>query len=291
MMNACVYKRYGSADELRVERVSVPIPQEDEVLIKIQRASINAWDWDRLCGTAFGRIDGGLCAPKDTILGADVAGVVEEVGGKVTRFKRGDEVCGDLSSSGWGGFAEYASAAEEAIALKVPALSFDEAAALPQAGTLALQGLRDKRSIARGERVLINGAGGGVGTFAIQIARHFGAKVTAVDKKEKAELMRELGAEETIDYRDEDGLDRGARYDCILNVVADRSIIAYRRALAKNGACIFIGGGIGQILQAVLIAPLLSLGSSKKIGVLAYRARSSVSRLCRSYARQADCDR
>ena len=199
-MKAIVYERYGSPDDLELKDVEKPVPRDNEVLVQVHAASVNSWDWEQLIGTLQGRL-GGPFRPKNKILGADIAGRVEAVGKDVTKFMPGDEVFGDLSACGWGGFAEYVCAAENALVLKPAAMSFEQAAAIPQAGLLALQGLRDTGKIRQGQKVLINGAGGGVGSFAIQIAKMHGTEVTGVDSAEKQDAMREFGADHVIDYR------------------------------------------------------------------------------------------
>lgn len=204
-MKAMVCHNYGPPDVLKLEEVEKPTPKEDEVLIKVHAASVNSWDWDLLRGEFMNRlIFRGLLKPKLKIIGCDIAGRVSAVGRNVTQFQAGDEVFGDISGVGWGGFAEYVCARENVLARKSANMSFAEAAAIPQAGVLALQGLRDTGQIQKGDKVLINGAGGGVGTFGIQIAKLFGAEVTGVDSTGKLEMMRSLGAEHVIDYTEED---------------------------------------------------------------------------------------
>ena len=214
----------------------------------------------------------GLLKPKYKILGADIAGRVEAVGRNVTQFSPGDEVFGELSrrfiSCGWGGFAEYVCARDNALALKPASMTFDEAAAVPQAALLALQGLRDKGQIQPGQKVLINGAGGGVGTFAVQIAKYFGAEVTGVDSTRKLDMLRSIGADHVIDYTQEDFTKSGQRYDLILDVVAYRSIFTCKRALGPKGIYVFVGGSTTAIFQAFFLGPLISMTGSKKMGVV-----------------------
>ncbi len=201
-MKAIVYTKYGSPDVLELKEVEKPTPKDNEVLIKVYAASVNSWDWDRLRGTFQGRL-GAVRKPKNRILGADIAGRVEAVGSNANQFQPGDEVFGDISgfrARDWGGFAEYVCAREDLLALKPASMTFEEAAAVPQAGVLALQGLRDKRQIQPGQNVLINGAGGGVGTFAVQIAKSFGAKVTGVDSARKLDMLCKIGSDHVIDY-------------------------------------------------------------------------------------------
>jgi NADPH:quinone reductase-like Zn-dependent oxidoreductase len=252
-MRAVVYHEYGSPDVLTCDDVDTPAINDDEVLLRVLATSINSWDWDLLTGTPFYSRIGGMRRPKFPVLGADVAGRVELVGKDVTRFKPGDEVFGDLSASGWGGFAEFAGAKEKTLALKPASLTFEQAAAVPQAAVLALQGLRDKRDIQPGDKVLINGAGGGTGTFGIQIAKSYGAEVTAVDAGAKLDIMRSLGADHVIDYAQDDFTDSGETYDLILDVVANRSMRAYKRSLAADGVCVVVGGKTRTLLGTVIL--------------------------------------
>jgi NADPH:quinone reductase-like Zn-dependent oxidoreductase len=214
---------------------------------------------------------GGLRTPKRTILGADVAGRVEAVGSGVTQFQPGDEVFGDLSGCGWGGFAEYVCARPSALALKPAGLSFDEAAAVPQAGVLALQGLRDKGRLQAGQRVLINGAGGGVGTFAVQLAKARGAEVTGVDSAVKLDLVRALGADYVIDYAQADFTEGDARYDLILDVVGLHSMFDIKRVLNSTGRYVMVGGRTPRILQSLVIGPAVAAVGRQHMGLLVHR--------------------
>ena len=270
-MKAIVYTKYGSPDVLQLEEVEKPAPRDDEVLIKVHAASVNSWDWDLLRGMPFISRIGAFRQPRYKILGADVAGRVEAVGGNVTRFQIGDQVFGDLSGCGWGGFAEYVCAREDALALKPAGLTFEEAAAVPQAAVLALQGLRDKGQVQPGQKVLINGAGGGVGTFAVQIAKSFGAEVTGVDSAGKLDLVRSLGADQVIDYTQEDFSKNGQRNDLILDMVVNRSVFDYKRALSPEGTFVIVGGSTPRILQTVLLAPIISKTGNKKLGLLLHK--------------------
>jgi NADPH:quinone reductase-like Zn-dependent oxidoreductase len=264
-MNAVVSAHYGSFEVLKLQHIERPIPREGEVLIRVHAASLNAADAHILSGKPFLlRLSYGLFRPKYPVLGADIAGRVEAVGNKVTQFRPGDEVFGDLSSSALGGFAEYACAPERVLVHKPASLDFQEAAAVPMAATTALQGLR-KGQLRAGQRVLIHGASGGVGTFAVQLARQLGANVTAVCSTAKVELTRSLGADHVIDYTKEDFTRNGQRYDLILAVNGDRSIIDYKRALDSNGICVLVGGSMRQIFEAMLLGPLATLGSRQKI--------------------------
>jgi NADPH:quinone reductase-like Zn-dependent oxidoreductase len=212
---------------------------------------------------------GGLRKPKYEILGSDIAGRVEAVGRNVKQFQPGDDVFGDLSVCGFGAFAEYVCVPENALTLKPASMTFEEAATLPQAAILALQGLRDKRQTQPGHKVLINGAGGGVGTFAVQIANYFGAEVTGVDSTEKLDMVRSIGADHVIDYTQEDFTKSGLRYDLILDVMVNRSIFDYRRALRPKGILVMIGGSMSRVFQAMILGPFVS--TSKKMGILMWK--------------------
>lgn len=272
-MRAIVYAEYGPPDVLELKEVEKPIPEGDEVLVRVHAASVNSWDWDLLRGKPFLNRAGGFLKPKYEVLGADIAGRVEAVGRNVKGLRPGDEVFGDLSQCGWGGFAEYVCAPESALALKLASLTFEQAAALPQAGVLALQGLR-KGNIGPGKKVLINGAGGGVGTFAVQIAKSLGAEVTGVDSTEKLDMLLSLGADRVIDYTQEDFTRNGQSYDLILDVVAHHSIFEYKRSLRPNGVFVLVGGSTALALTVVLLGPLISIIVSRKIGGLVHRPNS-----------------
>jgi NADPH:quinone reductase-like Zn-dependent oxidoreductase len=263
-MKAAVYTRFGPPDVVHVTDVEKPVPKDNEVLIKVRAASVNALDWRLMGGKpSIVRILSGfgLFKPKDPRLGHDVAGQVEAVGRNVTQFKPGDEVFGTCL----GAFAEYACATEDKLAVKPAKISFEDAAALPIAASTALQGLRDKGRIQRSHKVLIDGASGGVGTFAVQIAKSFGAEVTAVCSTRNVDTARSLGADEVIDYTQEDFTQRGQSYDLILAANAYHSIFDYRRALSQDGTYVMAGGGWAQILQSVSLGPLLSRIGHKKM--------------------------
>ncbi|NOT99303.1 MAG: NAD(P)-dependent alcohol dehydrogenase [Sideroxydans sp.] len=266
-MKAVVYKEYGSTDVLHLEEVAMPIPADGEVRVKVQAASVNAADWRLMRADPFlARLYTGLFKPtRFQILGGDIAGRVEAVGKNVSQFKVGDEVFGEVSASGFGGFAEYKCARENELVLKPANLTFEEAAAVPLAALAALQGLRDKGQIQSGQKVLIYGASGGVGTFAVQIAKYYGAEVTAVCSTAKMELARSLGADHVLDYTQEDFTQSGARYDLILAANGDRSIFEYKRALNEGGIYVMVGGKAGQLFQALLLGPWLSMFGSKKM--------------------------
>ncbi|MBD0254844.1 MAG: NAD(P)-dependent alcohol dehydrogenase [Cytophagales bacterium] len=272
-MKAIVYTRYGSPAVLQLKEVEKPTPRADEVLVKMEAASINSWDWDLLQGKPFlVRVLGGLRRPRHQILGADIAGRVEAVGRNVTQFRPGDEVLGDIAGSGFGAFAEYASVPAHLLARKSPRMTFEQAAALPQAGLLALQGLRYRGGIRPGHQVLLNGAAGGVGTLALQYAKSAGARVTCVDQTEKFALLRSLGADHLIDYRKEDYTQNGRQYDFILDVIAHRSVADYKRALKPGGVFAMIGGSMGGLLlQLAVLGPVLSRLDNKNLGIMGYR--------------------
>jgi NADPH:quinone reductase-like Zn-dependent oxidoreductase len=270
-MKAIVYTEYGPPAVFQLKEIEIPTPKDDEVLVKVHAASVNSWDWELLRNRPSMVSLGARSNPRYKILGADIAGRVETVGGNAKQFQPGDEVFGDLCQSGWGGFAEYVCARESALALKSASMTFEEAAAVPQAGLLALQGLRNKGKIQPGQKVLINGAGGGVGTFAVQIAKSFGAEVTGVDSTMKLAMMRSIGADHVIDYTTEDYTKSGQRYDLILDVKVYRSIFDYKRALRPSGTFLAVGGSWAQIFQLLFLGPLIRIGGGKKLGILVYK--------------------
>ncbi len=269
-MKAIVGTQYGSPEVLHLQEVVKPTPQGNEVLVKIHAVSVNAADLHSMSGKPFlMRLMGfGLLKPKNTILGAAIAGRIEAIGGSVKQFQPGDEVFGDLSGSGWGGFAEYVCASEDVLVLKPTNMTFEQAAAVPLAAITALQGLRDKGHIQAGQKVLINGASGGVGTFAVQIAKSFGAEVTAVCSTGNVDLMRSIGADHVIDYTQEDFTQNGQHYDLIIAANGDKSISDYERALSPNGTYVMTGGSNKQMFQAMLLGPWKSRRGSKKMGNL-----------------------
>ncbi len=277
-MKAIVFTRYGPPDVLELREVEKPAPRDDEVLIRVHAVSLNDWDWGALHGDLVNRLIFGLLAPKKQILGSDVAGRIEAVGKDVRQFRPGDDVFGDLSGR-WGGFAEYVCARENALTPKPASMSFEQAAAIPQAGLLALQGLRDKGRIRSGQKLLINGAGGGVGTFAIQIARLHGADVTAVDSAEKLDMLRSMGAAHVVDYRREDFTKSGERYDLILDVKTNRSMFDYARALNRNGSYVTVGGSMARLLPALFTGPWIAVTQHKRIAVLALKLNKGLAEM------------
>ena len=267
-MKAIVYTQYGSPDVLHLDEVEKPTCRDDEVLVKIHAASVNAADWHLLTADIFlvRLMTGGVLKPKNTILGAAVAGRVEAVGRSVKQFQPGDVVFGDVLAYGSGSFAEYVSAPESALAPKPADLSFEQAAAAPLAAITALQGLRDKGQIRPGQKVLIQGASGGVGTFAVQIAKSFGAEVTAVCSTRNADQARSLGADHVIDYTREDFTQNGHRYDLILAANGYHPISDYKRALTPQGIYVMAGGSAAQIFEAMLLGSWMSVKGDKKMG-------------------------
>lgn len=267
-MKAAVCHKYGPPEIVALEEVQKPTPRDDEVLIKIYATSLNLSDWEMLTGTPFyTRTTWGLFKSRFKILGSDVAGRVEAVGRKVTRFEPGDEVFGDIMGS-FGGFAEYACARERVLTLKPAKMTFEDVSVLPQAGVIALRGILDKGQLQAGQKVLINGAGGGSGTFAVQLAKSFGAEVTAVDNTEKQDFMRSNGADHVVDYTKEDFTKNGRRYDLILDLVAHRSLFDNRRALAPSGTYLLVGGSAKRLYQALVLGPIISMFGSKKMSLL-----------------------
>ena len=269
-MKAVVYTKYGPPEVLQLKEVEKPTPRDDEVLIKVQAVSVNRSDWEGLTGKPLYARIGGLLRPRNQILGSDIAGQVEMAGRNVRRFQPGDEVFGDILPR-LGGFAEYVCARESALALKPASMTFEQAAAIPQAAVIALQGIRDKGQVQPGQKVLTNGAGGGAGTFAVQLAKLYGAETTGVDNTGKLDFMRSLGADHVIDYTREDFTKNGKQYDLILDIVAHRSVFAYKRALRSNGSYFLTGGSVATIFQILLLGPGISMIESKKIRILAVR--------------------
>jgi NADPH:quinone reductase-like Zn-dependent oxidoreductase len=269
-MKAIVYTEYGPPEVLQLKEVPDPTPRDDEVLIKVQAVSVNRSDWEGLRGKPLYARIGGLLRPRHQILGSDIAGRVEVTGRNVRRFRPGDEVFGDILPR-MGGFAEYVCARESALALKPASMTFEEVATIPQSAVIALQGIRDKGQVQPGQQVLINGAGGGAGTFAVQLAKLYGAEVTGVDNSSKQDFMRSLGADHVIDYTQEDFTRNGQQYDLILDIVAHRSVFAYKRALRSNGRYFLSGGSVATIFQILLLGPWIGVTTGKRIRIQAVR--------------------
>jgi NADPH:quinone reductase-like Zn-dependent oxidoreductase len=265
-MRAIVYTQYGSPDVLRLKEVENPTPKDNEVLVKVCAASVNAYDWRNMRADPFlARLMGGLFRPRNTRLGVDIAGRVEVVGRDVTQFRPGDEVYSDVSTSGNGAFAEYVAVPEQVLALKPANLSFEQAAAVPMAAVTALQGLRDAGKIQPGQKVLINGASGGVGTFAVQIAKYFGAEVTAVCSTRNIDMVRSLGADHVIDYKRDDFTQNGQRYDLIFAVNGYHSLSAYKRVLGSKGRYVRAGGTTAQLFEVMFLGAWMSMTGGKKM--------------------------
>ena len=263
-------RRYGSPDVLQFEETAKPVPTDNQVLIKVYASSVNAYDWHMLRADPFivRLMGGGLIKPKIQILGADVAGRVEAVGRNVKQFKPGDGVFGDLTSSGCGGFAEYVCAREDAIVPMPQSATFEESAAVPLAAMTALQALRNNGHIQQGQQVLIEGASGGVGTFAVQIAKAFDTEVTAVCSTRNVELAHSLGADHVIDYTKEDFARSERRFDLIFAANGYHSLFEYKRALKDNGTFVMSGGSGPLSLQTVLFGRLISATGNKKMGMM-----------------------
>jgi NADPH:quinone reductase-like Zn-dependent oxidoreductase len=279
-MKAIVYEQYGSPDVLQLRHVDIPVPGVDEILIKVHAVSINDWDLALLEGTSFvNRMINGVFRPRRTILGSDVAGTVVSVGKNVERFKPENDVFGDLSGR-WGGFAEYVCATAATVTLKPRSMSFAEAAAIPQAGILAVQGLQAGGKLKPGQRILINGAGGGVGTFAVQIAKRKGVEITGVDCASKLGMLKALGFDRVIDYAEEDFTKNGIQYDLILDVKTNRSMRDYMRALSPNGVYVTVGGSIYRLLQVPVLWPLFSIGSRKSGRVVSLKPNRDLAYMC-----------
>jgi NADPH:quinone reductase-like Zn-dependent oxidoreductase len=270
-MKAAVRERYGSVDVVHVRDIEKPTPVDDQVLVRVRAASVNRADLDGLTPRPqFARLFMGMRAPRQHRIGLDVAGEVEAIGPRVSRFKPGDRVFGDMFSFGMGAFAEYVCAKERAF-LPIPmGMTFDDAATLPHSAVLAVQGLRlrDGRTIRPGDKVLIDGASGNVGPFAVQIAKDAGAEVTGVARTEKLDLVRSLGADHVIDYTTTDYTKAGKRYDWIVDTDSHHSVLAVRRALAPGGVYVTLGGTSGPIVASLLLAPVVGRAVGKRMGLL-----------------------
>jgi len=270
-MKAIICPKYGPPDVLELQEVEKPMPKEDQALVKIHAASLNAADFENMRGVFVVRIAAPF-RPMYRILGTDFAGIIESVGANVKQFQPGDEIWGDLSFPlGSSTFAEYVCIPEDALRLKPASMTFEQAAAIPTAAVVALQNLRDKSPIQPGQKVLINGAGGGVGTFAMQLAKYFGAEVTGVDSDSKLDILHSIGADHVIDYKQEDFTKGDQLYDLILDVVAYRSIFAYKRALKPGGTFVYVGGSTYAIFQALLLAPLVTRNGNNKMGLVPWK--------------------
>jgi NADPH:quinone reductase-like Zn-dependent oxidoreductase len=269
-MKAVVYTRYGPPDVLALADVEAPTPKGNEVLVRVHAVSLNRSDWEMLRGTPLYARIGGIVRPRHHILGSDIAGRVEATGPDASAFQPGDDVFGDILSH-MGGFATHVCVPESVLARLPTGMSYEDASALPQAGAIALQGIRDKGRLQPGQRVLINGAGGGSGMYAIQLAKLGGAEVTGVDNAEKLEFMLSLGADHVIEYARKDFTRTGARYDLVLDLAAHRSVVAYQRSLAPGGRYLCVGGSMSTLLQILLIGPVTGRAADKRVRLLAVR--------------------
>jgi len=270
-MKAIVYTQYGPPDVLRLKEVEKPTPKDNEVLVKVHAASANPADWHLMRAEPFlARLANGLLKPKNTQLGADVAGCIEAVGRNVTQFHVGDDVFGSMTLNELGSFAEYVCAREDLLALKPVKMTFEQSAAVPLAAFTALQGLRDKGQLRQGQKVLINGASGGVGTFAVQIAKSFDTEVTGVCSTRNLDMVRSIGADHVIDYTQADFTQNGQRYDLIFDAVGNRSVSDYQRALSPNGICAVAGfTTLSRLFQVIFLGAWVSRTGRKKIGMMA----------------------
>jgi NADPH:quinone reductase-like Zn-dependent oxidoreductase len=272
-MRVATYDRYGPPDVMRLAQAPVPVPGTGEVLVKVAASSVNDWDYHLLTGRPLVNRAAGVRSPQYSVLGADVAGHVVATGAGTSSYAVGQAVMGDVSDAGFGAFAEYVLAPESALAPKPPRLTFAEAAALPQAAGLAAIGLRYRRRVRAGEHVLVNGAGGGVGTIAVQMAAALGARVTAVDAAHKLDALRRLGAEQVVDYRQESFSDMGAAYDRIIDVTCSRPVRAYRRCLNDGGVAAIIGGSIPRVFFTMAVG-LVPIGR-RHVGVALWHANET----------------
>jgi NADPH:quinone reductase-like Zn-dependent oxidoreductase len=279
-VKAILLKEYGLPNLLEIGEVPKPVPNDKEVLVRIHSASINDWDWGLVRGKPFViRLFFGLRKPKIKIPGVDISGKIEAVGGNVSSFTIGDEVYCDLSECGCGGFAEYVCVPENMLSRKPPNISYNDASALPHAGLLALQGLVEMGKVESGQSVLINGAGGGVGTLGIQILKSYGVKVTGVDSDEKRDLMKSMGFDIVMDYKKTDFTQTGEKYDLILDTKSNRSVFKYARSLKKNGRYITVGGSMVRLLEIVMFGSLISLFTGKKLSVLIHKPNKGLDKI------------
>lgn len=284
-MKAVVMRKYGAPDLLRLEEVETPTPQENQVLVRIHATAINDYDWSLVRGKPhIYRLMFGITKPKMAIPGMELSGVVAAVGANAGKFAVGDEVYGDISDYGFGTFAEYICIAENALIHKPESMSFAEAAATPHAAMLAWQGLVDLGQIQPGQKILINGAGGGMGTFAVQIAKEYDATVTGVDSGDKLEMMRSIGFDEVIDYRQTDFTATGQRYELILDARTNRPTSHYLRALMPGGRYVTVGGALPRLLQTALLQPWTSRFSHARANVLALKPNKGLEAINELYA-------
>lgn len=276
-MKAIVITEYGSTDVLQLKEVAKPVPGDNEILIKVHAASVNDWDWGMMRGKPFlNRMLFGLVRPKLNIPGVDIAGQIESIGKNVRNFQVGDDVFGDISESGFGGFAEYVCVNENGVVRKPAEMPYAEAAAMPHASMLAIQGLRDIGQIGPGQKILINGAGGGVGTFGVQIAGQFGVEVTGVDSTGKLQMMLDRGFDHVIDYKQEDFTKNGKTYDLILDAKSIHPVFDYVRALSPNGTYVTVGGSMPLVFLILLLSPWISLFCKKKMRIVILKSNKDL---------------
>ncbi|MDR9366736.1 MAG: NAD(P)-dependent alcohol dehydrogenase [Balneolaceae bacterium] len=279
-MKAILLKKYGTPYDLTIGKVAKPVPKHNEVLVRVHSASINDWDWGLVRGKPFViRLFFGLRKPKIQIPGVDISGKIEALGSNVSSFEIGDEIYCDLSDCGLGGFAEYVCVPEKILSKKPSNISYSDASALPHAGVLALQGLVEKGKVRSGQSVLINGAGGGVGTLGIQILKSYGVKVTGVDSDKKLGLMKSLGFDSVMDFKKTDFTATGDKYDLILDAKSNRSVFKYARSLKKNGTYVTVGGSMVRLIEIALMGSLISLFTSKKLSVLILEPNKGLDRI------------
>ena len=281
-MKAIIFEKYGLPKKvLSVKEVTVPIPKESEVLIRIKATAVNDYDWSLIRGKPYMyRLMFGLFKPKNSIAGMELSGLVEEIGLNVKKFKVGDAVFGDISNFGFGTFAEYICINENAIIKKPDGLSFEEAAALPHASTLALQALRDLGGINEGQKILINGGGGGVGTIGLQLAKLHNCEVTGVDSQEKLDMMKTLGYDNVIDYKKINFTKTGEQYDLILDCKTNKSVFSYLKALKPGGKYVTIGGKLDKLIKVLFWSKVLYFVSTKKLLILSLRANEGLEYIC-----------
>ena len=275
-MKAIIHTKYGSPYNLKLQDIEKPSPKQNEVLIKVYASSVNSFDWDVITGRPLiYRLMFGLTKPKITIIGCDIAGIVEAIGSEVTKFKIGDEVFGDVSQYHFGAFAEYVCTTENFITKKPTNATFEQAAAMPQGSVLALQALQKLPTISPEHHILINGAGGSMGPFALQLAKLHGAKVTCVDSEQKLAMLNSLGADHVIDYKKEDFTKNGQQYDLIIEPVIKRSFYKYTQSLKPNGRLVIVGGNVELVLQTVFLGKILSKVTKKNYGLLLHKVNSA----------------
>lgn len=271
-MKAHVIEKYGFPEELRLKELSEPVPSAGEVLVEIHATAINDYDWSMVRGKPYlYRLLFGLIKPKNRIIGMELSGIIKALGSGVTNLKVGDEVFGDISAYGFGTYAEYLCIREEALIRKSDKMSFEEAASIPHASLLAWQALEDIARLQANQKVLINGAGGGVGTFALQLAKLKNCEVTGVDNQHKLQMMESLGFDHLIDYEKEDFTRNGEQYDLILDCKTNRSPSSYLRSLREGGCYVTVGGVLGRLVQMLFVANFISLFSKKKLRILALK--------------------